>query len=177
MAAFEKVPEQVVFVADGLEKPLLHRDLRAELIDLRVQIPDFLLQLLLCLLAHPGPAVDLLCEHLPLCDQHIGYQLLNASALGGGVNVERVERGSLLDKLAFLHCEGLDPTRSRGGNRDQSRVRQDRALQVDAPGIAAEGDQHGGGYRKRKRRESGERCRQPQGQCWPALPCKLAGSQ
>jgi hypothetical protein len=44
----------------------VHRDLPAELIDLSLQVRDFLLQLLLRFLAHPSLAFDLLIEQLAL---------------------------------------------------------------------------------------------------------------
>ena len=107
---------------------MLGRDLSPELVDLCVEVRDLLLQLFLRLLAHPGLAVDLLREHLALGDQHVVDQLLDSPVLGGGIDVERVERPALLHRLAFLNRQRLDPARGRCGNRDQPGVRQNGAL-------------------------------------------------
>src|SRR5205823_6291962 len=77
-------------------------------------------------------------------DQHIGDQLLDPAAFGGGFDIEGIEQCTLINILALCDRERGNPARGWRGNRNQSGAWKNRALHIDAPGVTAETDQRCG---------------------------------
>ena len=129
---------------------------------------------LLRLFAHPRLALDLLREHFPFGGLRIDDLLLGPAALGGRVQIQRVEQGTLF--TASPSCTASVSIQPGGwrGNRDQTSARQNRTFHIHSAGIAAERDQRDDCSCKRDRRETGERRREaprpaPAG---PAMPAR-----